>query len=547
MGRKNKRKTNKGRDPQPLLLRNNNSNSNSKPPTQGTRLAFLEKSKRQVSINATYNEPLILPKKPNMTLDAMGVVPPKKRTATATAERLIRAIEMIEDIEKLQAGRVPSGEDLVDIHALMADGSYIRECVLWIRAYISSDFRVPCKAHLLFGSPLPSCWTHITSLCPLEDNGPQLMRVDALSFVILLAAAIRMSSPGRERFSLQIVHELHAHAEGNYDWLDFDDLRRHEETKGLDEAYLRFATAWVGIKRARALYRDRDQRTVLPFQSRDDVATQSKSLLRSIEIFAGEQRRYLPNSPVGHWNSGWVSSQTKHNGRHPWAAAVDFYNQMADCCLLADGTDDDFYRAAAGVEIAMSLIIGGKPLVGYAVPSGAKVQVLRDLIANNDWDTDREMKLNIGAPTPAAAREASAKERRRLLEGVPPTRLEHGETVIVPHWEVSRIWNFAMEAYARVEGFGYGQCVYGETSGWDIVESFLKGQHGTLVPQRYVTCPQVGFKGTRDKGSWPCDFCGKVESDLKQCSVCKKVQYCSRDCQKKAWKATHKHECIPAK
>ena len=50
------------------------------------------------------------------------------------------------------------------------------------------------------------------------------MRLDEVSFVILLAAAIRLGQP-KERFSLQIVHELHAHADGKYDWLDFDELK----------------------------------------------------------------------------------------------------------------------------------------------------------------------------------------------------------------------------------------------------------------------------------------------------------------------------------
>merc|ERR1711957_644330 len=179
---------------------------------------------------------------------------------------------------------------------------------------------------------------------------------------------------------------------------------------------------------------------------------------------------------------------------------------------------------------AMSLVLGGKPIVGYSVPSGAKVQVLRDMTSNDD-DEDGEFRLPLGAPTPDAAREASAKEQRRLRERIPPMLLEPGETVLVPHWEVSRIWNYAMEAYARLETFGQGAYVYGESAGWDIAEGFLKGQcAGALVPQRFNTCPQVGFLGIRDKGSWPCDFCGKVESNLKQCSVCKKAQYCSRDC-----------------
>ena len=127
------------------------------------------------------------------------------------------------------------------------------------------------------------------------------------------------------------------------------------------------------------MYRNEGQRVAMPqFQSKNEVATQSKSLLSSIETFAKEQCHYCPASPVGLWNLGWYTSQVKHNGKHPWGAAVEFYHQMCDCCLLADKADDDFYRAEAGIEAAMSLVLGGKPIVGYSVKSGAKVQVLRD-------------------------------------------------------------------------------------------------------------------------------------------------------------------------
>ena len=131
----------------------------------------------------------------------------------------------------------------------------------------------------------------------------------------------------------------------------------------------------------------------------------------------------------------------------------------------------------------------------------------------NALDKDDDHEFRTPLTTLAAANEAGAKEQKRLKDRVPPTLLDPGETVIVPHWEVSRIWNYAMKAYMGLEALGHGSTVYGETSGWDIAEGFLK-----------CSCPQIGFLSTRDKGSWPCDFCGKVESNLKQCSTCKKAQ-----------------------
>ena len=104
-------------------------------------------------------------------------------------------------------------------------------------------------------------------------------------------------------------------------------------------------------------------------------------------------------------------------------------------------------------------------LVGYSVPSGAKVHVLRVMSSIDDSVDESEFEGAIGASTPASANEARAKEQKRLKDGVPPTFLEPGETVLVPHWEVSRIWNYAMKAYLRLEAFGHGWYVYGESTG----------------------------------------------------------------------------------
>ena len=60
-------------------------------------------------------------------------------------------------------------------------------------------------------------------------------------------------------------------------------------------------------------------------------------------------------------------------------------NHWADCCILTNEYDDDFYSTNAAIEVVMRLIIGGKPLVGYTSPNGAKVQVLRDLPGITWW------------------------------------------------------------------------------------------------------------------------------------------------------------------
>jgi hypothetical protein len=58
------------------------------------------------------------------------------------------------------------------------------------------------------------------------------------------------------------------------------------------------------------------------------------------------------------------------------------------------------------------------------------------------------------------------------------------------------VWNYAMEAYMKVEEFGFGFNIFGETKGWNIVETFLKGRTcGKLVPCLFSHCLQVRFCG----------------------------------------------------
>jgi hypothetical protein len=52
-----------------------------------------------------------------------------------------------------------------------------------------------------------------------------------------------------------------------------------------------------------------------------------------------------------------------------------------------------------------------------------------------------------------------------------------------------------------------------------------------------------GGSSSRVKPSRPCAQCGELFPKLKQCSRCKAVAYCSRDCQLAHWKAGHKQAC----
>ena len=136
MGRKNKTKK-----ATRVVASSSNYNNNINVDDSGDGLSFLSKENRQQLSNGAsyYNEPTLFPQKPSMSHDPMRMQDlllnssPKNRSATAN--RLIEAHQMLNDIEKIQKERGDYyDENLVDISLLKRDSSYIRECVLWIKA-----------------------------------------------------------------------------------------------------------------------------------------------------------------------------------------------------------------------------------------------------------------------------------------------------------------------------------------------------------------------------------------------------------------------------
>ena len=70
-----------------------------------------------------------------------------------------------------------------------------------------------------------------------------------------------------------------------------------------------------------------------------------------------------------------------------------------------------------------------------------------------------------------------------------------------------------------------------DTTTWDIA-----GPEGAKVYQEFINDPAM----------YNCDHCKKSsDGELSRCAKCKKVCYCSKDCQTKAWKE-HKKACKSA-
>lgn len=53
------------------------------------------------------------------------------------------------------------------------------------------------------------------------------------------------------------------------------------------------------------------------------------------------------------------------------------------------------------------------------------------------------------------------------------------------------------------------------------------------------------FFKVKEKNEIACNYCKKPQgaTKLDMCSACKKTYYCSKDCQKRDWKAGHKTQC----
>merc|ERR1711988_1730617 len=118
-----------------------------------------------------------------------------------------------------------------------------------------------------------------------------------------------------------------------------------------------------------------------------------------------------------------------------------------------------------------------------------------------------------------------------MLAGIRPSLIDEGDTVLVEHWEVSRLWKEAMGCCTDLASFGHECYAYGESSGVDIVEGFL--EHSRQLQHRQYACAPnpPGFRARRDHGAGNenrnrnapgqgCSLCGK-QVELKKCARCK--------------------------
>ena len=473
---------------------------------------------------------------------------------TVSAERFASAYEKLDELVA-SLSHLPFRQEPEDvpIGRLVESEAALHGAATLIHALGTTDFRIGITTELLVKPPMPSLWSHVTSWWETLDaaaSEPQLLGVGAREFVLFLACAIRLNTMGIVHPALRMVHELRVHAaRGALD--EWAALPGPVQQLLPSAAMARFVLATLGVKAARKLYRRRPaERLEWPGELPQQLST--RGLLEAVEVFAGEQRECAPDSPVGLWNAAWVAKEAvpvrKVLGL---AAAADMHELLVRCYTLADETGDDFLRAEARIEAAMALVEGAGGLVGYRVDGGPG-QVRRDMRSSQPAAGPTQQLQVMGAS--AAIRQGVGRnEARRLAGGVHPAFLEAGEMLLVEWWEVRRLWNDAMVPYDALARWKHEHNVYGESTGWDIVDSFL---HMTLVEQRlapgqYAVSPsnKAGFQPRRDHGHGnerECANCGldANEVTLQCCARCKLVWYCSADCQREDWKhGGHKTVC----
>jgi hypothetical protein len=82
----------------------------------------------------------------------------------------------------------------------------------------------------------------------------------------------------------------------------------------------------------------------------------------------------------------------------------------------------------------------------------------------------------------------------------------------------------------------------------DIGKNGEKGREQLMQARREAGLEEIGRPPEVQLPNIPaCDGCGNDYSGKLRCSRCECSFYCSKDCQKAAWKQGHKHECSSAK
>jgi hypothetical protein len=481
-----------------------------------------------------------------------------------TLRRFSTAYRLMDSIEhRLEEAAAAGGSSEMEsnIAHLSSDPAHMALCADLLRALALTDHRLGVPAAVVRHLRVPECALHVTFLKNLpagSSDDVQLHNVGVPEFVCLLAAAFALflgTGPHGRGIALRLVHELHAHAKWNYDWLDFDDPGqevRGSDGRAMTEEEVRFSLASVGVKVTRTVYRNGLEPMPglgPPPAFLNEAEPNRENLLASIEAFAREQIEYGSGRGLGEFNLGWVASQcaaVRHS--NALEAAADCLEWMTKAYEAADEYQDDFIRSAARIEAALCLVIGGGGIVGTA---GGDV-VERDFRSRAAKIADKTIKrtptadgghkeirsfdkIIIRAYTAAGQKALRDAEIQRAADFVPDTFVERGAVLLIEPWEVRRLWNQAMDPFDALAKWNHSHFVYGESQGWQPVVDCLRYTKNNPY-NKYEACGHPGFPLRADGGmpefsSGPgnggthtkkklatCLWCGKNGYDFKRCT-----------------------------
>jgi hypothetical protein len=132
---------------------------------------------------------------------------------------------------------------------------------------------------------------------------------------------------------------------------------------------------------------------------------------------------------------------------------------------------------------------------------------------NRRWRDEYRDKLDRFASQPGQRDEVQAVLRRAINKN-------HSESL-----EIQAMTEKMASLNPGQTEFEFG----GDESQQKLYDEFIRAPQGNENRADYYTCA----------------YCGKTATEkLLQCSRCKKVSYCGRDCQVAAWPAHKKHECV---
>ena len=122
-------------------------------------------------------------------------------------------------------------------------------------------------------------------------------------------------------------------------------------------------------------------------------------------------------------------------------------------------------RAASRLEAAACIVAGGSGIVAYKVLGGQSGYAQRDMRSEKTRGVQSLLSgkakvghyhINAYGDTAAVQRAILANERRRMDTGISPTQLARGEEMLIPRWDVLKLWNDAMKGpYDTICKFGF--------------------------------------------------------------------------------------------